>query len=138
MTFGEKLSDLRKKAGLSQQALSEKVGVARQTVSKWESGAAMPSTDNIHCLSQLYGVSVDYLLNDYVEEPQPVPTADQPETPAEVKKKHIGRIIAACLLVVGIVTALLIVKYFRKNTSMEEILGEDIAITTDDSFSFEW
>ena len=74
MTFGEKLQDLRRKAGMSQDALAEKLDVSRQAVSKWERDEAMPETDKVIRIAQLFGVSTDYLLLEsprQAEEPQP-------------------------------------------------------------------
>lgn len=62
MTLGEKLQKLRKAAGLSQEQLAEKLLVSRQAISKWEQDAARPDTDNIIVLSELFGVTTDYLL----------------------------------------------------------------------------
>ncbi len=70
MSVSEKISQLRKNKGLSQEALAEQLGVSRQTVLKWESGEAVPDTDNIISLSRLFNVSTDSLLID--EEPEPV------------------------------------------------------------------
>lgn len=56
-----RLVDLRKKQGLSQEALGEKLGVSRQTISKWERGEASPDTDNLIALAELYGISLDEL-----------------------------------------------------------------------------
>ena len=64
MTFPEKLLDLRKQENLSQEALAEKLDVSRQAISRWESGTAMPDAMNLLQLSRLFGVSIDYLLND--------------------------------------------------------------------------
>ena len=68
MTFSEKLMDLRRKAGLSQEQLADRLGVTRQSVSKWESGTAMPELVKLISLSDIFGVSVDYLVKDYLEE----------------------------------------------------------------------
>ena len=67
MKLDEKLVFLRKENGLTQLELAEAVNVSRQAVSKWESGGSIPSTESLLCLSQLYGVSVDYLLNEREE-----------------------------------------------------------------------
>ena len=63
MECREKLICLRKKRGLTQQELAEAVNVSRQAISKWELGAAQPSTENFRSLSMFYGVPVDVLLN---------------------------------------------------------------------------
>ena len=64
MTFGEKLQALRKSRGWSQEQLAERVAVSRQAVGKWESGSAVPDTENVVEISRLFGVSTDYLLHD--------------------------------------------------------------------------
>ena len=62
MSFGEKLQALRKARGWSQEELAGQIHVSRQTLSKWESGGAVPDTENVIALSRLFGVSTDYLL----------------------------------------------------------------------------
>ncbi|WP_028044710.1 helix-turn-helix domain-containing protein [Candidatus Stoquefichus massiliensis] len=64
MDFGMKLQSLRKEKGLSQETLAEKLNVSRQAVSKWESGAGYPEMDKLILLSDLFGVSIDYLIKD--------------------------------------------------------------------------
>ena len=63
MKLHEKIYYCRKRAGLSQEELSGRVGVSRQAVSKWETGAAEPSTTNLLALARLYGVSAGELLS---------------------------------------------------------------------------
>ena len=60
--LGKKLYECRKKAGLSQEELAEKLNVSRQAVSKWECGESLPDTDNLISISKLYGVSLDELV----------------------------------------------------------------------------
>ncbi len=62
MTIAERILKLRKEAGLSQEAFAEKLGVSRQSVSKWESGNVMPDLDKVVAMCELFGVSTDYLL----------------------------------------------------------------------------
>lgn len=64
MKLEEKLVSLRKAKGLSQMKLAEKMNVSRQAISRWETGAAIPSSENLKYLSDLYSVSLDYLLSD--------------------------------------------------------------------------
>lgn len=64
MLLSEKITELRKKQGWSQEELAQKLDISRQSVSKWESGGAMPDLDKIIKLSSLFGVSTDYLLKD--------------------------------------------------------------------------
>ncbi len=64
MKLAEKIEILRKRNGWSQEELADKVAVSRQSVSKWESGGAVPELDKILLLSTLFGVSTDTLLKD--------------------------------------------------------------------------
>ncbi|MCL2408482.1 MAG: helix-turn-helix domain-containing protein [Oscillospiraceae bacterium] len=64
MTLGEKIHQLRKARGMSQEALASHLTVSRQAVSKWELTESVPDTENIVQLSRLFGVSTDYLLVD--------------------------------------------------------------------------
>ncbi len=61
--IANRLVELRKKSGLSQEELADKLGLSRQAVSKWERAEASPDTDNLICLAKIYGVSLDDLLN---------------------------------------------------------------------------
>lgn len=73
MTFGEKLKELRKKQGWTQEEMADKIMVSRQALSKWESEAAIPDTENVLQISRLFGVSTDYLLNDEYESDNDIP-----------------------------------------------------------------
>ncbi len=64
MSLGEKLIQLRKKEGLSQEEVAEKLNVSRQTVSKWETDQTVPELFKIKSLSQLYNISYDYLIGE--------------------------------------------------------------------------
>ena len=66
MKLEEKLVQLRKEKGLSQMFVAEAMEVSRQAISRWEVGTALPSTDNLRKLAELYGVSIDVLLNESV------------------------------------------------------------------------
>lgn len=73
MKLEEKLVSLRKANGLSQIELAEKMNVSRQAVSRWEVGASVPSIENLKFLSELYGVSIDWLINEETEEAEKKP-----------------------------------------------------------------
>ena len=64
MTFGEKLKEARKNAGLSQEQFAEKMSVSRSAVAKWETDKGMPDVNNLKVIAQLLNVSVDYLLDE--------------------------------------------------------------------------
>ena len=63
MSLGSNLFDARKKKGLSQEAVAEKLGVSRQTISKWETGETLPDIRQAKRLSILYGLSLDELIS---------------------------------------------------------------------------
>ena len=64
MKLHEKIYSQRKLKGLSQEELAEKLGVSRQAVSKWETGEALPEITKLKGLSEVFGVTTDFLLND--------------------------------------------------------------------------
>ena len=76
MILADKIIDLRKKAGWSQEELAEKLGVSRQSVSKWEGAQSIPDMNKILQLSELFGVSTDYLLKDSMEAAETVFSQD--------------------------------------------------------------
>ena len=67
MTLGEKIYRLRSEQGLSQEAFGDSLGVSRQSVSKWETDQSLPELEKIVAISDLCGVSTDYLLKDGIE-----------------------------------------------------------------------
>lgn len=90
MTLGQRIQELRRAAGLSQEALGGQLGVSRQAISKWEADAAVPEVDKLLTLSRLFGVGMDVLLQGE-QTPGAAQTDEQPdkappETPEEEKK----------------------------------------------------
>ncbi len=77
MILADKIIQLRKKCGWSQEELAEKMGVSRQSVSKWEGALSVPDLDKILMMSNIFGVSTDYLLKDELEEAEYVPQEDR-------------------------------------------------------------
>lgn len=92
MKLNEKIICCRKKCGLSQEELGEKVGVSRQAVSKWETGEALPEVTKLKTLADVFGVTVDYLLNedDPPEEVTSNPTADNSQDSDFDVRENIG------------------------------------------------
>lgn len=80
MELNEKLTALRKSKQLSQAQVAETLDVSRQAISNWETGAVLPSTDNLIALSRLYQVPLDHLLN-----------GDTDLTPAPAKEKEVDK-----------------------------------------------
>lgn len=81
MILADKIVSLRKKAGWSQEDLAEKLGVTRQSVSKWEGAQSVPDMDKVVMMSRLFGVSTDFLLKDELEEEAPCAAAQDDDTP---------------------------------------------------------
>lgn len=86
MIFGDKILTLRKKSGMSQEELADKLGVSRQSISKWESSQSIPDLNRILDLGKIFGVSTDYLLKDEMEA---VEFSDFDESSAKVVKVSI-------------------------------------------------
>lgn len=81
MILADKIVSLRKKACLSQEDLAEKLGVTRQSVSKWEGAQSVPDMDKVVMMSRLFGVSTDFLLKDELEEEAHCAAAQDDDTP---------------------------------------------------------
>lgn len=68
MKFNEKIALLRKQKGMTQEALAFKLGISRQSVSKWETGECEPDLSKLKEIASMFEVSIDYLLNDNYED----------------------------------------------------------------------
>ena len=115
MTTGEKIQQLRKEHGMSQEQLAEKITVSRQAVSKWELGESLPDTDNVVQLSDIFDVSTDYLLRDTVKQETDVPIVQA--TSRKITNSYRKRIIIICAVVlvcvlVSIITRSTLVMFF--------------------------
>ena len=90
--LGNRLADLRKQHGYSQEDLADKLGVSRQAISKWERGEASPDTDNLIELAKIYDISLDELLGlksstDKEEEKESKSTINIHINPGKSRKK---------------------------------------------------
>ena len=104
MTFGEKLQALRKARGWSQEELATQINVSRQALSKWESGASVPDTENVVALSRLFGVSTDYLLLENGEAAaQAAPSATTPPWRKNWPTKRLALAAAGVIGLIGVV-----------------------------------
>lgn len=145
MKLDEKLIYLRKKKGLTQLELAEAVNVSRQAVSKWESGGGTPSTENLRGLSELYGVSVDYLLNEEERKPENgnVPKDEPGNNPASIREERrrvpIKWIVVALVVLILVVTiGMLTVNRDKGNLHLgEEKVGEVTGVPQIE-FNLEW
>lgn len=107
--LSERIYQLRRARGLSQEQLAERVGVSRQTVSKWETGLSTPELEKLRALCDCFGVTLDALV---AEETDALDTPDTPPAakPENRRRTRVGGALmllgAAGLLLAG-VTALL-------------------------------
>lgn len=106
MTFGEKLLQLRKQEGLTQEALAEQLNVSRQAISRWEKEGILPDAENLLQISRLFGVTTDYLLYD--EWTQEIPGRREAPVPSEAaleshrwRNQQVGFVISVTLLGLG-------------------------------------
>ena len=161
MDLAERLTALRKRAGLSQGDVAERLNVSRQAVSRWETGFTVPSTDNLSRLGRLYGVTLDELLSYSAplppEKPQEEAPAQQPQEAAQQPKAeapaptpqpaaasapaHAKAIIIAlsilCLLLAIGVGVLLHQKHSEnRELTFDEIESESIEDADIDEFQF--
>ena len=112
MTIGQRISDLRKERGYSQEYVAEKLDVSRQAVSKWECDASAPDTYNLIALSELFGVSVEYIAVGKTEstaEAAPPPQAEKPVTVMNHYRQSLGlsNIVGIIFLICGLACGIL-------------------------------
>lgn len=129
MKTEEKLSQLRKERGMTQTELAEALDVSRQTVSKWECGVAVPTTDKLICIGKIFGVPLDDLLNDDLSvQRAPVETVmvaeKEPEPPAPPKRRWArlaaGVGLAVCLLLITVAAVITICSAIFKEPEKPE------------------
>ena len=87
MEFTNKLYELRKQKGFSQEELANRLNVSRQTVSKWEVGDSTPDMEKLVAISDLFGISLDELVLDKAPETAPAPQTAKSELYTDIKEK---------------------------------------------------
>lgn len=85
MEFNNKLYELRKQKGFSQEELANRLNVSRQTVSKWEVGDSTPDMEKLIAISDLFGISLDELVLDKTSEPSSAAQSAKPDIYSEIK-----------------------------------------------------
>ena len=154
MDLPERLAALRKRAGLSQGDVAERLNVSRQAVSRWETGFTVPSTDNLSRLGRLYGVTLDELLSYSAalppEKPQEEAPAQQPKAgapaptpppaaasaPAHARAIIIALSILCLLLAIGVGVLLHQKHSENRELTFDEIESESIEDADIDEFQF--
>lgn len=134
MKLEDKLVQLRKDKGLSQMYVANVLEVSRQAISRWEVGAAMPSTDNLRKLAELYDVNVDALLKESVDiqaEQEKVRQAEALQLPKENTSEYVngkpGIKLAVCAMVLAILALLIFLAgYMLGKENVEQSQNEPI------------
>lgn len=129
MKFNERLLDLRKKNGWSQEELGEKLDVSRQTISKWESGQTTPELEKLRNLAKLFNISVDELIN---EEEKDNRIEDTVNENVQIKQKNkIGKKVCFLIILSLILLYIIIVVHrFLIIVKSQEILTDAFSKTT--------
>lgn len=141
MELGKQIYELRKKANLSQEQLAEKVGVSRQTISKWELGETAPDIKQAQVLSQVFSVSLDELTGNDTKEVIYEKVSNTEKLAGLIIKviKIWGIIILTCLIVA--VVGIVLFGFVRGEGSVEfennvekvtfkEVVGEETYVIT--------
>lgn len=96
MNFSEKLKDIRKSEGLSQEQLAEKIGVSRQAITKWETGKGLPDIENMVILAEIFKTTLDELILDTSQKPEPQKPVYESETVYDIDcEKHFDMAIGS-------------------------------------------
>ena len=129
MTLSEKLYNLRRKQGLSQEGLAEKLDCSRQVISKWENGTTTPDAEMLQKYSELFGVSIDYLVKEDIEEP----TSLQPTEKNSGNKKLLG-ILGIVISLLGCVSLIVFGAITVLNSETADKIAESSVIVIDGTF----
>lgn len=135
-----KLTSLRKQKGLTQMDLAEKLNVSRQAISRWEVGTAVPSTDNLKVLSELYGVTVDYLLNELNDGAVQI---HEERAPISVSKSHTPKTRKSMMLllfvvdaiVAAVIASILTVASIQNKNQNQVVPIEDLIVVEEDDWT---
>lgn len=121
MNLGERLAEFRKLENLSQLELAELLNTSRQTISKWETGASLPSIESLISLSKLYKVSLDELINGSVEADQKNLDVEQRKKNREYYNRHnIKRKILIVILSIAIITGVIVTNVHLVNRDIDD------------------
>lgn len=138
VSLAEKLVRLRKEKGLTQMELAGELHVSRQAISRWEVGYAMPGMDNLKILSELYEVSVDFLLNDNLTESSEC-RQDQKNAIVEIKssKKTVKyKIFVICMAIIVLVIAVMAGALVPRSRDQDQVVPmEEMCTGSDDGYA---
>lgn len=115
MNISDRIQHLRKGKGISQEELADKLGVSRQSVSKWESEQTSPDIEKVILMSDLFEVTTDYLLKGI--EPSPVPSTQEKEKPNAI----LFVITATGFIFLGLIVAAMV--WYEEQTAVSVAIG---------------
>ena len=159
MTLDEKLYKLRTGKGITQAKLADHLNVTRQTVSKWETGETIPSSDNLKRLSTFYNVPLENLIltgeqsdemliqeNPFVSDPtqESESSTENEKVPASVGKgssatRHcviLGSTVAVLILILICCIVLWVTRPATNNISLDATGKKEVSVLSEDSFDF--
>lgn len=125
--LSEKIYELRRKNGLSQERLAEKIGVSRQAVSKWETGAATPELDKLRALCGCFGVTLDELTGAAAS------PAESKNAPNAAEKHRSGGALGIILCAAGALCLIFYGALVLLRPAAAERISESSAVTLDGS-----
>ena len=105
MKLNEKIYQLRKQSGMSQEDAADKLNISRQAFSRWENGTAQPAANNIVEISKLFEVTTDYLLNDEYQSDEDIPVVKEVKKVNYILRSNLIKlaiISQACMLNIAI------------------------------------
>lgn len=129
MTLSEKLYNLRRKQGLSQEGLAEKLDCSRQVISKWENGTTMPDAEMLQKYSELFGVSIDYLVKDDIAEPSGVHYIEK-----NSKNKKLLGILGLVVSLIGLISLIVFGAITVFNFETADKISESSVIVINGTF----
>ncbi len=140
MILADKILYQRKKLGLSQEELAEQLNVSRQSVSKWEGAQSIPDMDKIVKLSNLFSVSIDYLLKDEIQDAEYIDERDntslkrvsleEANTFIEANKKHSNNISIGVFLCIFAPVLLILLNNLSENGffNISEVIASSLGL----------
>ena len=117
MEIGNKIQELRKKKGISQEELAEKIGVARQTISKWELGETSPDLKQAKELSKIFKISLDELTNNDIKEVLIEKTSNTEQLAGLILKLIKFFVIFIIVVFILLITASILFRNVRRKNS---------------------
>lgn len=138
MEIGNKIIELRKKNNLSQEDLAEKVGVTRQTISKWELGETTPDIKQAKILSSIFSISLDELVNNNIKDILIEKTSNTEKLAGLILKLFK---IFIYFIIIGTVLGILLIVVFQVSTKESRTPDSKMSITCnlhDEDYSYEF